>query len=95
MRPSIVKPPAGKTRHMTEQGQDPGERIERSAEQLEEDLDHLEHRLDDAKDQLKDRQEDAQGPDQAEKVAGDWEGGAPDRQLGDDAEGGGEQTRTS
>jgi hypothetical protein len=75
---------------MTEQGRDPGEQIERSADELEEDLHRLEDRLDDAKDQLKDRQEDAQGPEQAEKVAGDWEGEAPDRPLGDDAEGAGE-----
>ena len=75
---------------MTEQGRDPGEQIEHSADELEEDLHRLEDRLDDAKDQLKDRQKDAQGPEQAEKVAGDWEGEAPNRPLGDDPEGGGE-----
>jgi len=75
---------------MTEHGRDPGEQIEHSADELEEDLHRLEDRLDDAKDQLKDRQADAQGPEQAEKVAGDWEGEAPDRPLGDDPEGAGE-----
>ena len=75
---------------MTEHGRDPGEQIEHNADELEEDLHRLEDRLDDAKDQLKDRQADAQGPEQAEKVAGDWEGEAPDRPLGDDPEGAGE-----
>jgi predicted nuclease with TOPRIM domain len=74
---------------MTEQGPDPGERIEHSADQLEEDLHRLEGRLDDAKDRLKERQEDAEGSGEAEKVAGDWEDTAPDRPLGDDAEGAG------
>ena len=73
---------------MSEQARDPGEKIERSADQLEEDLGRLEDHLDDAKDQLKDRMEDAQGPGEAEKVAGDWEDEAPDKPLGDDAEGG-------
>jgi predicted nuclease with TOPRIM domain len=74
---------------MTEQGPDPGERIEHSADQLDEDLHRLEGRLDDAKDRLKERQEDAEGPGEAEEVAGDWEDTAPDRPLGDDAEGAG------
>jgi hypothetical protein len=53
---------------MSEQGPDPGEQIERSADQLEEDLDRLEGHLDEAKDRLKERQEDAQGPGEAEEV---------------------------
>jgi hypothetical protein len=72
---------------MSEQGRDPGDELEHSANQLEEDLDRLERRLDDAKDHLKHRAEDAQGPGEAEEVAGDWEGEAPDRPLGDDPEG--------
>jgi uncharacterized protein YjbJ (UPF0337 family) len=72
---------------MTEQAREPGEQIERSAEQLQEDLDRLEGRLDEAKGRLKQRQEDAQGPGEAEELAGDWEGEAPDRPLGDDAQG--------
>jgi hypothetical protein len=87
MAPSIVKAPAGKTRGMSEHAGDPGRQIQRSADQLEEDLGRLKEHLDDAKDQLKDRMEDAQGPGAAEKVAGDYEGEAPDRPLGDDAEG--------
>ena len=79
--------PAGKTRGMSEQAPDPGEKIERSADQLEEDLGRLEGHLDEAKDHLKDRMEDAQGPGVAEEVAGDWEDEAPDKPLGDDAEG--------
>ena len=73
---------------MSEQARDPGEKIERSADQLEADLDRLEGELDEAKDRLKDRVEDARGPGEAEQVAGDWEGEAPDRPLGDDPEGG-------
>ena len=69
---------------MSEQGRDPGEQIERSADELEQDLERLEGHLEDAKDRLKDRQEDARGPGAAEDVAGDWEGEAPDRPLGDD-----------
>jgi hypothetical protein len=87
MAPSIVKPPVGKTRHMSEHGRDPGEELEHSGDQLEQDLERLERRLDDAKDHLKDRAKDAQGPGEAEEVAGDWEDEAPDRPLGDDPEG--------
>jgi hypothetical protein len=72
---------------MSEQPRDPGEEIEHSADQLEDDLDRLEGHIDDAKDRLKDRVEDAQGPGEAEEVAGDWEDQAPDRPLGDDPEG--------
>jgi len=72
---------------MTEHGRDPDEELQRSANQLEQDLERLEGRLDDAKDQLKDRAEDAQGPGEAEEVAGDWEDEAPDRPGGDDPEG--------
>jgi hypothetical protein len=73
---------------MTEQGSDPGEQIEHQADNLEEDLGRLEGRIDDARDRLKERQEDAEGTGPAEAVAGDWEGEAPGRPLGDDAEGG-------
>ena len=71
---------------MSEQGQDPGERIENSADQLEQDLDRLEHHLDDAKDHLKDRQADAERLEQVEDIAGDWEEKRPDphRPQGDD-----------
>jgi hypothetical protein len=72
---------------MSEQGRDPGEELEHSADQLEQDLDRLEHHLDDAKGRLKDRAEDAHGPGEADDVAGDWEDEAPDRPLGDDPEG--------
>jgi peptidoglycan hydrolase CwlO-like protein len=72
---------------MSQQARDPGEQIEHSAEQLEEDLDRLEGHIDEAKDRLKERVRDAQGPGEAEDVAGDWEGEAPDRPLGDDPEG--------
>jgi hypothetical protein len=72
---------------MTEHDPDPGEQIKHSADELEEDLTRLEGRLDDAKGRLKDRQEDAQGPGEAQKVAGDWEDEAPNRPLGDDAKG--------
>jgi hypothetical protein len=92
MAPSIVKAPAGKTRGMSDQPRDPGEDIERSTHQLEEDLDRLESHIGEAKDHLKDRVEDAKGPGEGEEVAGDWEEQAPDRPLGDDAEGGDEQT---
>jgi archaellum component FlaC len=78
MAPSIVKAPAGKTRDMTEHGQDPGERIEHSADQLEQDLHRLEDHLDDAKDHLKERQADAERLEQVEDVAGDWEEKRPD-----------------
>jgi hypothetical protein len=87
MAPSIVKAPAGKTRGMSEQARDPGAKIERSADQLEEELERLEGDLDHAKERLKERVEDAQGPGAAEEVAGDWSDQAPDRPLGDDAEG--------
>jgi hypothetical protein len=73
---------------MSEQRRDPAGEIEQSAEQLQDDLDRLEARLEQAKDQLKERREDAQGPGEAQDVAGDWEEQAPDRPLGDDAEGG-------
>ena len=71
---------------MTEHGEDPGQRIERSADELEQDLDRLEHHLDDAKEQLKDRQADAERLERAEDVAGDWEEKRPDphRPQGDD-----------
>ena len=72
---------------MSEHARDPGEQIERSADQLEEDLAHLKDHLDEAKEQLRDRKEDAHGPGVAEEVAGDYEGEAPDRPLGDDPEG--------
>jgi peptidoglycan hydrolase CwlO-like protein len=75
---------------MTEHGQDPGERIERSAQQLEEDLDRLEDHIEEAKDHLADRQADAERLQQGEDVAGDWEDERPDRPMGDDAEGAGE-----
>ena len=75
---------------MSEQRDDPGKRIERSANQLEEDLGHLEEHLDEAKDHLKDRMKDAQGPGPAQEAAGDWEDEAPDRPLGDDPKGAGE-----
>jgi hypothetical protein len=88
MAPSIDKAPAGKTRRMSEHPRDPDEQLERSGDQLEEDLHRLEGHLDEAKDRLKDRIEDAQGPGEAEDVAGDWEDQAPDRPLGDDPEGG-------
>jgi hypothetical protein len=90
--PSIVKAAAGKTRPMTEQGSDPGEQIQHRADNLEEDLGRLEERIDDAKDRLKERQEDAEGTGAAEAVAGDWEEAAPDRPLGDDAEGAGSES---
>jgi hypothetical protein len=72
---------------MTEHGQDPGDRIERSADQLEQDLERLEGHIDDAKDHLKERQADAQRLQEAEDVAGDWEEKRPDpqRPQGDDA----------
>jgi septal ring factor EnvC (AmiA/AmiB activator) len=71
---------------MSEQGEDPAERIERSTQQLEQDLDRLEHHIDDAKDQLKERQADAERLERAEDVAGDWEEKRPDpdRPQGDD-----------
>jgi hypothetical protein len=72
---------------MTVESPDPGQQIERSADQLEQDLDRLEHRLDDAKSQLKDRQEEASGAGLADEAAGDWEEQAPNRPMGDDAEG--------
>jgi hypothetical protein len=75
---------------MSDEPRDPGEGIERSTHQLEQDLDRLEGRIDEAKDHLKDRVEDAQGPGEAEEVAGDWEDQAPDRPLCDDADGGDE-----
>ena len=75
---------------MSDQPRDPGEDMERSTHQLEQDLDRLEGHIDDAKDRLKARAEDAEGPGEAEDVAGDWEDQAPDRPLGDDAEGGDE-----
>ena len=74
---------------MSDQARDPDQEIERSTHQLEEDLERLESHVDEAKERLKDRVEDAQGPGEAEKVAGDWEGEAPDRPLGDDPEGSG------
>jgi hypothetical protein len=72
---------------MTIETPDPAQQIERQADQLEQDLGRLEDHLDDAKTQLKARQEDARGAGDADEVAGDWEGQAPDRPLGDDAEG--------
>jgi archaellum component FlaC len=86
MGPSIVKAPAGKTRGMTEHGQDPGERIEHSADQLEQDLERLEGHIDDAKDHLKERQAEAERLEQVEDVAGDWEEKRPDphKPQGDD-----------
>jgi hypothetical protein len=87
MTPSIVKAPAGKTRDMTEHGQDPGgahadegggSGIEHSADQLEQDRHRLEDHLDDAKDHLKERQADAERLEQVEDVAGDWEEKRPD-----------------
>jgi hypothetical protein len=58
MAPSIVKPPAGKTRDMSEHPREPGEQIERSADQLEEDLGRVEDHIDEAKGQLEDQSED-------------------------------------
>ena len=72
---------------MTVETPDPGQQIERQADQLEQDLGRLEHRLDDAKTQLKARQQDARGAGDADEAAGDWEGQAPDKPQGDDAEG--------
>jgi hypothetical protein len=72
---------------MTVETSDPGQQIEHQAGALEEDLDRLESRIDDAKGRLKDRQEDAQGAGAAENVAGDWEETAPDKPIGDDADG--------
>jgi hypothetical protein len=70
---------------MSEHGQDPAERIERSTHQLEQDLERLEGHLDDAKDRLAERRADAQRLGEAEDVAGDWEDKKPGRPLGDDA----------
>src|SRR3954452_2312036 len=79
MGPSIVKAAAGKTRHMTEHGPNPGDQIERSADQLEEDLDRLEGRLD-AKGRLQERQEGAQGAPGGR--SGRRRGGGSRRRLG-------------
>ena len=77
---------------MTEQGQDPDARLEHSAGELQDDIERLEDHIGEAKDHLADRREEAQGPDGAEEVAGDWEDEAPERPMGDDPDGAAEES---
>jgi|tagenome__1003787_1003787.scaffolds.fasta_scaffold20886941_2 hypothetical protein len=72
---------------MSEHGQDPDAQLEHTRDELQEDLERLEDRIGEAKDRLDDRREDAQGAGEAQTAAGEWEDEAPDRPLGDDAEG--------